>query len=76
MLLILFINGKEFYAIGSSGCRTDNTTYYYIIDTKKDKVKKIPLYYNRNAFLRSINNKDYPNIDHIKEVFFGIEKKD
>ena len=71
-----FINGKSFYGIGSSGCRKDNTTYYYIIDTKKDKVKKIPLYYNRNAFLRSINNKDYPNIDHIKEVFFGIEKKD
>lgn len=71
-----FINGKSFYGIGSSGCRKDNTTYYYIIDTKKDKVKKIPLYYNRNAFLRSINNKDYPNIDHIKEVFFGIEKED
>lgn len=71
-----FINGKSFYGIGSSGCRKDNSTYYYIIDTKKDKVKKIPLYYNRNAFLRSINNKDYPNIEHIKEVFFGIQKED
>ncbi len=71
-----FINGKEFYGVGSSGCRKDNTTYYYIIDTKKNKVKKIPLYYNRNAFLKSINCKDYPDLENIKKVFFGIEKED
>ena len=71
-----FINGKEFYGIGSSGCRMDNTTYYYIIDTKKNKVKKINLYYDRKTFLKSINNKDYPNIENIKQTFFGIKKED
>lgn len=71
-----FINGKEFYGIGSSGCRMDNTTYYYIIDTKKNKVKKTNLYYDRKTFLKSINNKDYPNIENIKQTFFGIKKED
>lgn len=71
-----YINGKEFYGIGSSGCRIDNTTYYYIIDTKKNKVKKISIYYDRNTFLKSINNKDYPNIENIKNTFFGIKKED
>lgn len=71
-----FINGKSFYGIGSSGCRKDDTTYYYIIDTKKDKVKKIPLKYNRRKFLQSIDSIEFPNKEHIKEVFFGIEKGD
>ncbi len=71
-----FINEKSFYGIGSSGCRKDNTTYYYIIDTKKDKIKKIPLKYNRKKFLQSINSIDFPNKEHIKEVFFGIQKED
>lgn len=70
------INGKQFYGIGSSGCRKDNTTYYYIIDTKKDKVKKINLKYNRKSFINSINSKDYPNIEFIKDKFFGITKED
>ena len=71
-----FINGKEFYAIGSSGCRTDNTTYYHIIDTKKNKVKKINIYYDRKTFIKSINNKNYPNIENINQTFFGIKKED
>lgn len=71
-----YINGKSFYGIGSSGCRKDNTTYYYIIDTKKDKIKKIPLYYDRNSFLKIINNSNYPNIEKIKKDHFGIRKDD
>lgn len=71
-----YINGKSFYGIGSSGCRKDNTTYYYIIDTKKDKIKKIPLYYDRNSFLKIINNSNYPNIEKIKKDNFGIRKDD
>lgn len=69
------INNKKFYGIGSSGCTKDNSTYYYIIDTKLEKIDKIKLLYNRNLFVKNINNKKYPNIDNIKESFFGIKKQ-
>ena len=31
---------------------------------------------NRKTFIKSINNKDYPNIENIKQTFFGIKKED
>ena len=56
-----FINGKEFYGIGSSGCRMDNTTYYYIIDKTKPITGR---YLFLLFFSRSFNMKSMLSFAH------------
>ncbi len=67
------INNKEFYGIGSSGCSKDNKTYYYIIDSNDNiNIFKKELTYDRELFENIMNNINYPDIDDIKKIFFGL----
>ncbi len=67
------IMNKRLYCIGSSGCVHDNKTYYYVIDSKDDiNIEKKEIRYDRNKFINRINNMNYPEIEKIKNSFFGI----
>ena len=67
------IMNKRLYCIGSSGCVHDDKTYYYVIDSKDDiNIEKKDIKYDRNKFINRINNMNYPEIEKIKNSFFGI----
>ena len=68
------LNGKEFYGIGSSGCRHNSKTYFYSIETDKNKIKinKVKLSYNRKRFLNRMKTVRYYDKKILGEIFFGI----
>ena len=68
------INNKHYYGIGSSGCTFDDKTYFYsiYIKDKNVSVKKIKVRYNRKKFINRINNSNYPDLDRLKPIFYGL----
>ena len=67
------INDKTIYCVGSSGCVTDNKTFYTIIDINDDvNITRKELTFDREGLIKDINSFEYPDQEMIKEVFFGI----
>lgn len=68
------INNTEFIDIGSCGARRNNTTSYYILELKDGiSYEEKIINYDRESFEETMNNCDYPDIDMIKRIFFGIK---
>ena len=59
--------------VGTSGCTKDNKTSYIIIDTNNNYVHKRYLNYDREKFIETLKNKQYPDKGIISKIFFGIE---
>lgn len=68
------LENKKLVDVGSSGCRKDNYTFYTILNVNDGKVniEKKYLVYDRNKFVNTIENVDYPDKDIISKIFFGI----
>jgi len=68
-------NEGLFTCVGSSVCRKDNLTFYTLVEVEDRQVKisKIELEYDRKTFEKAIKNSDYPDIDRVKESFFGVK---
>lgn len=67
-------NDGLFTCVGSSGCTSKNTTFYTIIEVvdKSVRITKKEIDYDRKLFEKTIKNEDYPDIDRIKETYFGL----
>lgn len=61
--------------IGSSGCKKNNITSYYLIELIHGKVfvEEKTLTYNRETFENKMIEADYPEKVFINKVFFGVE---
>lgn len=59
--------------IGSSGCRKNDETFFYIVDTENLSYEKIILNYDRLSFEKKIKSSNYPGIEFISRVIFGIK---
>ena len=66
-------NDKKMLIVGSSGCNSNDDTFYTIIE-KNDEVKiyKKYLKYDRNKFEEIFNNTKYAEHDEIGKIFFNI----
>jgi putative phosphoesterase len=72
------LEGKSTYiCVGSSGCSKDEYTYYTVLKVEGGKycVEKMELRYHREKFIETISMMDYPDIEFISKVFFGIDNK-
>lgn len=63
--------------IGSSGCTKDGNTFYTIleIDNNNFSVDKRYIKYDRELFENKIINSNYPEVENISEIFFGMNNK-
>ena len=70
----LNLDGKKLYNLDSSGCVSDEYTFYYIItvDNGNVKVRKRKLKYDREGFVKAMLESSTPNKKHLCEEFFGI----
>lgn len=68
-------NEGLFTCVGSSGCTKSNITFYTLVEIEDRQVRltKVELNYDRKSFEKELKNTNYPDIDRIKEVFFGIK---
>lgn len=66
---------KKLIDVGSSGCKKDNITFYTSITIENSiiNIEKKYLSYDRENFVDSILNTDYPNKEEISKMFFGVE---
>ncbi|WBW96511.1 metallophosphoesterase family protein [Oceanirhabdus sp. W0125-5] len=71
------VGNADYICVGSSGCRKDNKTYYTLItiDDNMYTVEKVNIEYDREEFLNTFNNLNYPDKDLISKVFFGLGYK-
>lgn len=67
-----FTIDNKLYDGGSSGCRSDNTTRYTILDTNTFNIQTKTVKYNRKLFEEDLLNNNYPDRDIIAKFFFGI----
>ena len=68
------INNTEFIDIGSCGARRNEITSYYILELKEGiSYEEKTINYDREAFLNTMEQIDYPDKDAIKRIFFGIK---
>ena len=67
-------NDGLFTCVGSSGCTKKNVTFYTIIEVveKSVRITKKELEYDRKSFEKIMKNDNYPDIERIKETFFGL----
>lgn len=65
---------KNLYNLGSSGCREDEYTFYYVITINNDKVsvRRKRLKYDREALKKTIVESDSPNKSHLASSFFNF----
>lgn len=66
-------NDKFIVDVGSSGCVSDNTTTYVLIDNGTYQRKSIT--YDRESFIKELNSVDYPDKEFLQKTFFGVEDK-
>lgn len=67
------INDTLLIDIGSCGTRRDDTTTYHILDIKNDiTIEEKTITYDRELFLDTMSNIEYPEKEFISRVFFGI----
>lgn len=68
---------KNVFCIGSSGCVSDDNTFYKILDISNDgeilSIKNQNVKYNRQELLDGLNSIDYPNKKLFAEIFFGVK---
>lgn len=67
--------GKSIYiCVGSSGCTEDEYTYYTLLDIENGQynIEKVDLKYDREKFIDTFENLDYPDKDFISKIFFGL----
>ena len=68
------INNTELIDIGSCGTRRNDTTSYYILELKNGVTyEEKTINFDREEFINTLNNSNYPDIDMIKRIFFGIK---
>ena len=68
------IYNTEFIDIGSCGARRNEITSYYILELKDGiNYEEKVINYDREAFINTMNEANYPNQDMIKRIFFGIK---
>ncbi len=68
------VDEKKLIDIGSSGCVKNNITNYTIIELGSDiEVMKKVITYNRDKFIATLKEKDYPERKNLAKKFFGIE---
>lgn len=61
--------------LDSAGCTTNNETSYMLIEigkTRTFRVQKVK--YNREKFLETVRNTDYPDKKNIMKYFYGVEE--
>lgn len=65
---------KKIVDVGSSGCVKGNETFYTILTIDKGKVniEKRVLKYDREKFVKTLNECTYPEKSIISKVFFGV----
>lgn len=62
--------------VGSSGCTKDDQTWYTSIEIGKSIItRKIDVAYNKNRFIETLKNIDYPYKEIINGFAFGINDK-
>lgn len=67
-------DNKKIVCVGSSGCLEDDNTFYTILDTKDNSIKKINIKYDRSEFEKVINNMENPEEHNVYRKFFGMIK--
>lgn len=72
-----YIKGKKnYFCLGSSGCVKDNHTFYTeVLIGDKIEINKIDVDYDRDKFIETFNNTDYPMKEFMGNVFFNIKEK-
>lgn len=66
--------GKMLVDIGSSGCRKDPFTSYYLIDLEDEIVlSKQTIPYDHPRFLNILKSTPYPDREFVAEAFFGCK---
>lgn len=61
--------------LDSAGCTTNNETSYMLIEIGKSRKFSIQnVKYNRNKFLDTVRNTDYPDKKNIMKYFYGVEE--
>lgn len=68
------LNNKKLFDAGSSGCRKDDKTFYTIITIENDvvNIEKKYLIYDRDQFVSTVKNIEYPDREIISKIFFGL----
>ena len=69
-----YILDKRLIDVGSSGCVKNDITFYTILDTNKMEISKKFIKFDREAFVNSFKNIEYPEKEEIGKIFFGIEQ--
>lgn len=68
---------KNVFCIGSSGCLSDENTFYKILDISEDgkilSIKNQPVKYDRAELIEGLKTVDYPNKKLFAEIFYNIE---
>lgn len=70
-------NDKKVIVVGSSGCVTDDNTFYTILsdETGDITVEKIDIKYDRDKFEKVFNETDFPEKELYNTMFFGVKLK-
>lgn len=66
-------NEGLFTCVGSSGCTKNNITFYTVleIEDKQVRITKKEIVYDRKSFEKKMKE-DYPDIERVKPIFFGL----
>lgn len=67
-----YILDKRLIDVGSSGCVKNDITFYTMLDTNKMEISKKFIKFDREAFVNSFKNIEYPEKEEIGKIFFGI----
>lgn len=61
---------NKLICVGTSACTKNNETSYIIIDTNNNHFHKKYLNYDREKFIETLKNKQYPDREIISKIFF------
>ncbi|MFA0816225.1 MAG: metallophosphoesterase [Anaerofustis sp.] len=69
------VDHKLLLDVGSSGCRSDDHTFYTIltIDGDEIEIEKKDLIYDRDSFMNTVRKTNYPHKEIVARLFFGFE---